>query len=868
MIGFVHGNFLSPTTNASRSLWIMQETLTDEGDTLSKRMLYDACVGDISGVIAALEKGADVNTRDDDGATLMMVAARTGNTELGTAVLAYAPDLELTGYYCRTALLMALKEGNVALAEAMLQAGANPHVVCGRGDTALHMAIASRSPEAVACVLDRGVAIDLVDSGDDTPLTLAAACKMYDLVLNLADRGANINTRGNGGKTALLQYLVDRLRDVRTPAAARREDREGTEPELEPPTDITQDAFLQQLFDRGADANVGDNRDKTALMFAAEEGSESLCRLLLDRGADLYARDSQGLTAFDWAARAGNVPTMTMLLASGAKVDSVDDFGATALFRQMREPDPEIVLFLLQNGASPHSVNSNGESVLFSAMKTNSFTVVDYLLEFGADISTLNPRGQSLLDYAILNRMYETAHQLYLRGARPTRNVVDLLGHGDGKLDEINEDGNTLLIEAVFGVDPALITLLLDFGADVDRTDTTKATPLMHAARRSGNGLVALLLEHGANIHLRDRSGWTALRYAVEGQREDHVAILLGAGADPRDKDDIGKTPLKQALDYHMADMAALMLAVSPEPEIVAEAPEVDNREAGAREEDEEGEEVRADEETHKKKKKKKNKDKKRQVEEAAAEALQASMFEPIKRWEAVYSPHEMIMMEIRTNALLCYVTGPNASAHQWALQDVLEGEADVTITRRFGLAVLEEVYAIVSQLAPDAGLAADSSSSASPSSTSDTGGEEDSGEPVDAQAQIVGDVSNGDASRVDETGTGSTSDETALGENMIAPAGPMAGYRVVFTGTLQRFTRAQAELIVTENGGAVGSTVTELPSSHPSWSMAKRRAANSFALKSSAFPRSRRHSSSRWLKAWVFQADLRLREILNWRLR
>lgn len=42
------------------------------------------------------------------------------------------------------------------------------------------------------------------------------------------------------------------------------------------------------------------------------------------------------------------------------------------------------------------------------------------------------------------------------------------------------------------------------------------------------------------------------------------------------------------------------------------------------------------------------------------------------------------------------------------------------------------------------------------------------------------------------------------------APGGVLAGRQVVITGTLARFTRAQAEQLVRDHGGAVGGAVSK----------------------------------------------------------
>lgn len=99
-------------------------------------------------------------------------------------------------------------------------------------------------------------------------------------------------------------------------------------------------------------------------------------------------------------------------------------------------------------------------------------------------------------------------------------------------INVVNHRGETPLIRARH---EAMLTLLLEHGADLHAVDRDGRTALHQAAHRKRAPLVALLLEHGAKVGLQNREGWTALHYACRGRNSslEIARLLIDAGADP-----------------------------------------------------------------------------------------------------------------------------------------------------------------------------------------------------------------------------------------------------------------------------------------------------------------------------------------------
>ncbi|MFN3650240.1 MAG: ankyrin repeat domain-containing protein [Armatimonadota bacterium] len=122
--------------------------------------------------------------------------------------------------------------------------------------------------------------------------------------------------------------------------------------------------------------------------------------------------------------------------------------------------------------------------------------------------------------------------------------LVTLLLESGAEVDDRDEGGMTPLMWAALGGSLPLLELLLSRGADVNAADQRGDTALMRAAGRGRGPVVKLLLARGAKVNAADQDGCTALHIAVRALDPfESLQALLLAGADPEARARDGTTP-------------------------------------------------------------------------------------------------------------------------------------------------------------------------------------------------------------------------------------------------------------------------------------------------------------------------------------
>jgi len=238
----------------------------DDGNTALMLAVDEQNNGDI--VKCLVEHGADINAKNDDGETALIWAALdSGNENVVKYLVEKGADVNIKGEEGQTPLMCAaLRSNNGNVVKYLVEHGADVNAKSGRGNTALIYAVGRKNNEdAVKCLVEHGADINARDDDGNTALMLAVEKNNGDIVKYLVEHGADVNAKDEDGYTAFMR-AVESNEDI-----------------------------VKYLVEHGADINAKSNEGHTALMVAAALNKKDIFEYLVEHGADLKAKDNEGM---------------------------------------------------------------------------------------------------------------------------------------------------------------------------------------------------------------------------------------------------------------------------------------------------------------------------------------------------------------------------------------------------------------------------------------------------------------------------------------------------------------------------------------------------------------------------------------------
>jgi uncharacterized protein len=240
-------------------------------------LVYAARQGDLASAKLLVAAGADVNKRTGDGSTALLVATMNGNYELGNFLIERGADVNI-----------ASTEGYGPLYVAVANRNYN------RGTLPINTADKVDSLTFIKTLLDKGAIVNdtrprvnsvhrggdsgrsWLDEAGATPFVRAAHSGDMTLVRLLLTYGADPNLPTYGKTTPLMAASGIGWANGITQERSEAETLQ----------------VMKLLVDLGADVNAANWEGRTALMGAAQKGSNIAVEYLVEQGASLTAKDN------------------------------------------------------------------------------------------------------------------------------------------------------------------------------------------------------------------------------------------------------------------------------------------------------------------------------------------------------------------------------------------------------------------------------------------------------------------------------------------------------------------------------------------------------------------------------------------------
>ncbi|KAL7905536.1 ankyrin repeat-containing domain protein [Trichoderma velutinum] len=391
------------------------------------------------------------------------------------------------------------------------------------------------------------------DDNRQMPLEAAASHGSGEIMNLLLNYGAPIDTKSSSGFTPLQTACAWGNFAAAQPLLQHRDFREYITPDM--PSQPLMLAVLfgyykvtEALLRHGADPNLRDEFDATALLTAVMKDRIDICRLLLEHKADpnLAIKHGQNqVTSLVVAVVQKNLDMVKLLIDNGADINQPISHQRTpaTYYNQI-----DIVQYLLSRNADPNLARSNGTTPLFLAAQKGYSEIVRLLVEAQADISVYD-HEYKCTTFHVVSDSAETVRALLEYGADVNREAKN----GDTPLSLVmfyNQPIATKVMLSESKIKPNLsvvsihramlravrdgftevVSLALEAGANVNLVDDRNTSLTALAMPLNGDSMIRTLLEYSPDLSIQDNYGNTVLHFIRKHTPAASVRRVINAG--------------------------------------------------------------------------------------------------------------------------------------------------------------------------------------------------------------------------------------------------------------------------------------------------------------------------------------------------
>jgi serine/threonine-protein phosphatase 6 regulatory ankyrin repeat subunit A/serine/threonine-protein phosphatase 6 regulatory ankyrin repeat subunit B len=272
------------TLAVARGLTGTVRLLITKGAHCDEALMSAALIGAITSLSEntaeiLIEKGADVNSKNQDGISALMIAASRGLT--GTVRLLIAKGADKTA-----ALIDTISSRQERTATILIERGADVNAKNTEGVSALKLADSECMTNVLDLLISKGADCDEAFMNE---VLISAITRLNENTAKiLINKGANVNAKNMDGipilKLAASQGLTDTVSLLIAKGAYCNE-------ALITAIECGQENLAKSLIEKGLDVNVKNKDGVPALVLAASQGFSNLVTTLILKGAEMGTSD-------------------------------------------------------------------------------------------------------------------------------------------------------------------------------------------------------------------------------------------------------------------------------------------------------------------------------------------------------------------------------------------------------------------------------------------------------------------------------------------------------------------------------------------------------------------------------------------------
>jgi len=456
--------------------------------------------GDVSAVRALIQKKADVNAPQGDGATALHWAVYRDSVE-AVDLLVRAGAKSTANRTGMTPLAMAALYGNPQIVDRLLKGGADAKALGPNGETMVMFGARNGNPEVIRLLVEAGANVNAKEPlRGTTALMWAVEQKHPEAVAALLKAGADPSAR-SGGAGLPRNYVAPRVNTRAVEEAQRRRERAKA-------AGRTYEEQLEFEYENGQDLG-GPRNAFTGNRAGGAGGQQGAPQQGAQQGAQPGAATAPGQQAAPQQPAAPAQPPANTDAAPAGAAPNAAGVGAGAPAAGAPAAGAQ------QGGGRGGRAGNGGGRGRGAGGRAGG----------APQQPAANPDAQNPDD--------DDAEVV----------VAGLVGGGGG--------GLTPLVFAAREGDIESAKLLIAAKADINQTTEYGWTPLLVAVNNRNYQLAKLLIDNGADVNLANKGGWTPLYLATDNRNieggdypvpkpdMDHlelIKLLLAKGADPNAK--------------------------------------------------------------------------------------------------------------------------------------------------------------------------------------------------------------------------------------------------------------------------------------------------------------------------------------------